>query len=144
LDLTASGAETHSLYSGRAAIYNSSGGNVVINVGGSGTTPTIRNAVGSTTTVNNTKNVTLTGLRDLTEVRVFSAGTTTELAGIEDATDGSAGNRSFTFSLAGGTVVDIRIINKQYEYLKLTSYTVPTSDTEVPIQQRFDRNYRNP
>lgn len=43
-----------------AAIYNSSGGAVTINVNGSGNQPSVRNAAGSTTTVNQTVTVTIT------------------------------------------------------------------------------------
>jgi hypothetical protein len=146
VNLTASGVgngETHSLYSANAAFHNSSGGLVTLNVS-DGDSPSVRNSAGSSTTVNATVAVTLTGLKDNTEVRVFSTGTTTELDGIEDATAGSPDNRSFTFSLAAGTGVDIRIINVQYQYLKLTNYIVPSSATSVPIQQIFDRQYENP
>ena len=129
---------------GNEAIYNNSGGAVTLNISGGGGTPTIRNGAGASTTVNNNISVTLTGLKDNTEVRVFTTGTTTALAGIEDATDGSADNRSFTFSLSAGTDVDIQILSVGYENLRLEAYEVPTSDTSVPIQQRFDRNYNNP
>jgi hypothetical protein len=50
MDLSTSGAETHSLYSANAAILNSSGAAITINVSG-GTAPTIRNTDGSTTSV---------------------------------------------------------------------------------------------
>jgi hypothetical protein len=39
----------------------------------------------------------VTGLKDGTEVRVYSTGTTTELAGIETVTSGTVNNRFFTF-----------------------------------------------
>lgn len=126
-----------------AAIYNNSGGAVTLNISG-GSTPTVRNGAGASTTVNNNVTVTLTGLRDNTEVRVYSAGTTTELAGIEDATAGSADNRSFAFSLAAGTNVDVRIHKVTYETFAIYGYAVPSSATSIPISQRFDRNYSNP
>jgi len=127
-----------------AAIYNSSGGLVTINVAGGGGTPTYRNGSGSSTVVNNNTTVTLTGMRDNTEVRVYTAGTTTELAGIEDATAGSADNRSFAFAIAAAVSVDIRIHNVTYEPETILAYTIPSTDTSIPIQQRFDRNYENP
>ncbi len=127
-----------------AAIFNDSGGLVTLNITGGGGTPTYRNGAGATTTVNNNVTVTLTGLRDLTEIRVYTSGTTTEVAGIEDATAGSADARMFAFALAGGSVVDIRIHNKTYEALSILTYTIPTSDASLPISQRFDRNYSNP
>lgn len=52
VNLTAAGAsETHYLYSAHAALLNSSGGLVTVNVTG-GTQPSVRNTPGSTTTVN--------------------------------------------------------------------------------------------
>ncbi|APU88975.1 hypothetical protein Rctr197k_179 [Virus Rctr197k] len=126
-----------------AAIYNNSGGLVTLNISG-GSTPTVRNGASASTTINNNVNVTLTGLRDNTEVRVYTAGTTTELAGIEDATAGSADNRTFTFSLAADTVVDIRIHKVTYETFAIYGYTVPSAAASIPISQRFDRNYANP
>ena len=152
VNLTASGAETHSLYSGDAAIYNSSGGLVTINVD-SGTTPTIRNGVGASTTVNNNTTVTLTGLRDNTEVRVYSqAVPPVELAGIENATAGTADARTFAFSIAAATVVDVRILHgasaaadgNHYQNTNIESYTIPASNASIPIQQQIDRNYNNP
>lgn len=127
-----------------AAIYNSSGGALTINVTTAGDTPSVRNAASSTTTVNNNINTTLTGLKDNTEVRVYTTGTTTELAGIEDATDGSAGARTFSFSLTAGTGVDIQIFNVDYNPVRLINFVVPSSDSSVPIQQIADRWYTNP
>lgn len=128
-----------------AAIYNTTGTDTVtINIGGGGSTPTYRNSSGSTTVINNNVVVTLTGMFDNTEVRVFSAGTTTELAGIENATDGSVDNRSFSFSLGASVNTDIVVHNIDYEYIRLVDFLIPVSDSSVPIQQRFDRTYFNP
>lgn len=127
-----------------AAIYNNSGGAVVLNITGGGGVPTVRNGTGASTTVNANVSITLTGLKDNTEVRVYASGTTTELAGIDDATAGTAGNRSFTFSLAVGTLVDIRIHSVTYESMDILSFTMPATDGTIPVSQRFDRNYNNP
>ena len=129
---------------GNEAVYvNISTGTVTLNVTSGGSTPSIRTA-GATVVVNNNIAVTLTGMKDNTEVRVYSAGTTTELDGIENATSGTTDNRSFTFSLAGGTNVDIRVFAIGYLPADLLNYTIPTSDTSVPIQQITDRWYTNP
>lgn len=128
-----------------AAIYNNTAGAVTINVTTAGDTPTYRNGTSASTTVNNNINVTLTGLKDNTEIRIYAEGTTTpELAGIENATDGTAGNRSFAFALTAGTVIDIRIFAIGYNPADILSYTVPNADTSVPIQQVADRWYTNP
>ena len=119
---------------------------MTINVTGGGTTPSIRNGPNETTEVNNNIEVTLTGMKDNTEVRVCSlAGA--ELAGIENATDGTTDNRSFAFSLAAATVVDIVIFNVGWilpPNNRIESFTIPASDASIPISQVFDRNFENP
>lgn len=126
-----------------STIYNNSGGSVTLNVVG-GDVPTVRNGTSATTTITASVNVTLTGLQDNTEVRVFNQGTTTVVDGTENATAGTTGNRSFTFSTSASTALDIRIINKQYEYLFIQYTTTGDASQSIPVQQRFDRNYRNP
>jgi hypothetical protein len=88
---------------GNEAIFNNSGGQVTLNVTG-GTILTFRNGVASTTTIVSLSMLTVTGLKDGTEVRVYSTGTTTEL-GIETVTS-TVNNRFFTF-FTNWTVVDI-------------------------------------
>jgi hypothetical protein len=126
-----------------SAVYNNSGKTITINVS-EGTVPAVRNGAGATTVIVNAVAVTLTGLVDNTEIRVFETNTTTELAGIENATDGVSGNRTFSFALTAGTIVDIVVHNIEYEYLRIDGFTVPSAPSSIPIQQRFDRNYSNP
>lgn len=134
LTFTSYGANT----TANAAVYNNSGGAVTINVTGTGTTPTIRNGVGASTTVNSNISITLTGLKNPSEVRVFSAGTTTEIAGSETVTSGS-----FIFSVGSGVAVDIAILALGYQNLRILNYST-TSDTSLPISQVIDRQYLNP
>lgn len=88
--------------------------------------------------------VSLTGLADNTEVRVYQGtdpATATVIDGIENT---SGGTFSFQYldSLAGvdGYIV-IHALN--YETIKL-DITLPNNNTSIPIQQNFDRNYSNP
>lgn len=129
-----------------AAIYNNSGGSVTLNISGGGSTPTIRNGAGSSTTIVNAVNVTLTGMKDNTEVRIYRSGTNpaVEVAGIETVTAGSTNNRSFTFSDEAGNSVNIVIISLQYQNIRIENYIIPGADTSLPIQQILDRNYANP
>jgi hypothetical protein len=54
INLTAGASgEIHSIYSGNAAIYNNSGGEVTINVAIGSSAPSVRNGTGATTTVQN-------------------------------------------------------------------------------------------
>jgi hypothetical protein len=128
-----------------AMIFNDSGGDVTLNVS-DGDTPSVRNGAGATTTINNTVAVTVTGLTDLTEVRVYDSATSNpqvELAGVEDATDGSTDNRSFTFSLQAGTQVDIVYHNKLYDSIppRTNGFVIPTTATTFEIVQLLDPNY---
>lgn len=141
---TFSGYETGvSGSTGNEMIYNNSGGLVTINVV-NGTTVSYRNGTSATTVVNNNVSITFSGLKDNTEVRVYYSGTTTELAGIENAIDGDPDDRSFTFSAGVGTVVDYRIHNLEYDIIEIYDYTIPNTSTTLPINQRFDRYYYNP
>ena len=117
-------------------VRNSSGGLVTINVVGGGTL-NVENSGSSTTDVVNSITITLTGLVTDTEVRVYEAGTTTEIDGIENS------STSFGFTVDASQAVDIRIHNVGYEYEEILNFS-PGISTSLPIQQRFDRNYSNP
>ena len=95
----------------------------------------------SSTTINTNVTVTLTGLigSPATEVRVYDTGTTTELDGQENVTTGS-----FAFTLDATEFVDIRIHNVEYVYIAVINCDMPATNTSIPIQQQFDRNYSNP
>ena len=136
---TAGSNPTASSGSTDAAVYNNAGGAVTIDVTSGGDTPSVRNGASATTVVNANTQITLTGLVNPTEVRVYTAGTTTELAGTEDVTTGS-----FVFSRPQGESVDIRIFAVSYLPADLLNFTIPSTDTTIPIDQDFDRNYSNP
>lgn len=129
-----------------AAIYNNSGADVTINIAGGGSTPTIREN-GFTTTVNNNTSVTLTGMKDNSEVRVYdnaALASRVELAGIENATAGTTDNRSFTFSLGAGVVTNIVVYAVGFNPVYFNAFTIPSSDTSLPVSQQTDRTYENP
>ncbi len=86
-----------------------------------------------TTTVST---LTLTNLKSNSEVRVYQAGTTTELAGVENS------STTFTATVSVGSV-DIVVHSLGYEYQKIEGADT-SSNLTLPIQQRVDRNYRNP
>lgn len=118
-------------------------GSVTVNISGSTGNFSYRTD-GATITISSDVNVTFSGLKDNTEVRVYNNSTGAELSGIENATAGTPGNRSFTAAVASGTVVDYVIHNKEYEHIRVNAFTWPSTATTLPIQQRFDRNYSNP
>lgn len=134
-----------------AAIYNNSSGDITLNILGGGTSPSVRNGPGATTTVVAAVSLTLGGIvanataSESSEVRIYTAGTTTELDGIEGVVPTGNGLGSFTFSFEQGDPnVDIRIFNVDYRPVDLLNFELPDSDTTIPIQQIFDRNYDNP
>ena len=131
-----------------AMFYNNSGGLITLNVSGGGQAPSVRNGAGATTTVNNNVSVTLSGMKDNTEVRVYDqSNPPVELAGIENATVGTVDDRSYTFSLSGGTLVDIVVFNVNWilpPNNRIEDFTIPGADTSLPISQVFDRNFENP
>jgi len=98
----------------------------------------------NTVSVSNTVSVTFDGMRDNTEVRVYAAGTSTELTGIENATAGTTDDRSFVASIAASTSVDYTLVNEDYEIIRVEAFTWPTTVQTINVQQRLDRNFSNP
>ena len=80
--------------------------------------------------------LTLTGLKANSEVRVYTAGTTTEIAGVENS------GTTFSTTVSVGSV-DIVVHSLGYEYQRIEGADT-SSNLTLPIQQRVDRNYRNP
>jgi hypothetical protein len=118
--------------SGNLVISATNGSNPVLN-------KVLRGNANSFVDIVNTVTLTLTGLVLDSEVRIYEAGTLIEL----DGTDSSSS--SFIFSFQGGDPnVDIRIFHLDYQPVNLLNFVLPTSNTSVPIQQIFDRNYTNP
>ena len=115
-----------------------------------------------------TRTFALTGMKDGTEVRIFKTADSSAIAGIEDMTGGvgtspdngdgtvtitgSTDNNTFTFSwvyqdapTSGSDVpIFIAILNNEYEYISLTGLSLENSDSSIPVQQRFDRNFSDP
>ena len=126
---------------------NNPTGGIIINASDiTGTISWYLRGAGSDPTINNNVSLTFTGMKDNTEVRIYN-GAGVELDGIEDATAGSPGDRSFTASVAGSTVVDVVIFNKNYilpPNNRIPDFTWPSSTATLPIQQIVDRNFDNP
>ena len=114
-------------------ITNSSGGAVIISNNGSTITT---NTGPNITIVLPPKTLTLTGLQANSEVRVYTAGTITEIAGVENS------GTTFVDNTIAVDSVDIVIHNVAYEYQKIEAADT-SSNLTLPIQQRFDRNYSN-
>lgn len=119
---------------------NVGSGTVTINVTGTATTPSIRSAGATVNVVAGQTTVTVTPLVTNSEVRVYSrdgsGNNDVELAGIENS------GTSFQFTLTAGTVVNVIVFNTLYEPLDIYGYTVPGANADLPVNQRFDRNYK--
>jgi hypothetical protein len=99
---------------------------------------------GDTVNITASVQITFDKMKDNTEVRVYKTSDDSVVGGIENAVAGSTDNRNFTWSATAGTSVYYMLINKQYEIIRVEGYTVPSTNTTIDIQQRFDRNYDNP
>lgn len=71
------------------------------------------------------------------EVRVYEAGTTTELAGVENS------GTSFSVELSVNSV-DIVIHKVDYENIRLEGIDLSAGDVSITAQQVFDRQFENP
>lgn len=136
-----------------AAIWNSSGGLVTLNVSGGGDQPSIRNSgTGSTTIVNANVTVNINGLPNTvglaksTEIRIYDRSqinpilgiTTTEFAGVGTENHTSS---TYTFSVGIGATFDIRIINLDYVAFFLSNQVANTDPTNIPVSLIRDRVY---
>lgn len=126
---------------------NTSLGNLIIQAtAGSDPTTAVTGNASNTVEIQNTVTLTITGIKGdgvgekPSEVRIFSAGTKNELAGSENVITGE-----FEFGYQGGAGnVDIRVFNLDYQPLNIFDFPLPVTNSDLPIQQIFDRNYLNP
>ena len=86
-----------------------------------------------------TVSVTLTNLRNPSEIRVYLAGTTDEVigTGAENVTTGE-----HVFTSDSGTPIDISILALGYQNTRLLSQYF-SQDASIPISQVIDRQYQN-
>jgi hypothetical protein len=123
-----------------AAIYNDSSGLVTLNILEGGSTPTFKNGTNATTSiVAGLKNLTFTNIVTGSELRLYTAGTTGEVFGVEETT---STNPVYQYTNTG--TVDIVVHNLRYQYYRVTGYVLPTADSSFQVTQIFDRNYDNP
>lgn len=121
-----------------AAVYNNSGGAVIIQVSG-GTQPSVRNGVGATTDVQASASVTIDGLVADSEVRAYTGtdpATAVEIAGTESST-----GTSFTFTQSSSGITGyIQIFHVEYQPIYRT-ITYSGSNETITVQQIKDRQY---
>ena len=114
-------------------------GAVVINVINGGNVATYTTA-GATVEINNQVSITLTGIKDGTEVRVYETSTGNELGtGVENLTGGTF---VYTYNNESKNIYFV-LVNLNYQVVRLDLVQSGTP-LIIPIQQIVDRVYSNP
>jgi hypothetical protein len=83
--------------------------------------------------------LTLTGLIAGTEVRIYKKDDMTELAGVES----SGTSFSYNYTYTGDITTYIQVVSVSYVDILIDDYVISNANASIPIQQQFDRNYRN-
>lgn len=134
----------------QADFHHSGTGTVTINVvggasgSGAGGAFTTRVSGGGTIVVNNNKSVTFTNLIVGSEVRVYLAGTSTEVDGVE-----STVGTTFAFTIGSGVAVDYVILgpigpgNLAYVPIRVENISF-AADATIVVPQQINRNFRDP
>jgi hypothetical protein len=125
-------------------VLNSSGSAITVNKN-SGSNPSTYE--GSGVTFSATFSFTITGLELNTEVTIVTAGTSTVLYNVENATtsDG-AGKYQISYTHSGGATVDILIHHIDYkpDISNIYSVTLPSANSSAKVKMFIDENYENP
>jgi hypothetical protein len=134
VDCSFSGYNASNNQADSAIEFTATTGTINVNVSG-GAIPSFKTA-GATINFTLSSTLTLTGLQPNTEVRVYDAGTTTEVAGVEN----SGTSEAFSINVSS---VDIVIHALGFIYQRLEGVST-SSDRSIPIQQQEDRQFENP
>ena len=115
------------------------GGKYIISISG-GDTPTAETAGALVQFVAST-DLTLTGLVNPTEVRVYESGTQNEIDGTENVTTGTV---TYSIDSAAFSSIDIRIITKTFDNQFLEVVDMTSGNVTIPIVQILSRVFSNP
>ena len=101
----------------------------------------------------------LTGLKDGTEVRIYNAADTSDVAGVETITAGSgsgatagvtitgtADDSTFAYQYIYSSDINIIVVvvNLNFQNIYLEGFTLTDTNQSIPIAQVIDRQYLNP
>ena len=101
----------------------------------------------------------LTGLQDGTEIRIYQTSDTSDVAGVEDITNGTGTSPTtgvttlgstndntfvYTYTYASDINVFVVIFNLNFQSLRLSNIILNDESTSIPITQVIDRQYFNP
>lgn len=131
-----------------AAIYNDSGGSVVLDISGGGNSPTYKNGTNASTTINLSTNLTINivdsdgnAITSNCEVTVVKVSDESVLFHEDNITDGST---IYSFTSGSGTAVYINVLNVAGFQNKTAYLSLPSTDSTSSIQLDEDRFYQNP
>lgn len=134
----------------------SSGVTLTLSVINGGDVPTFQNLGAGTVSITQAVTVNINGLKDNSEVRIYTAGTTTELFGVESVSggsgtginggtvSGSTDDNTFSFSTSSGANIDIRIFNLNFDSTQFLNFTVSATGDNIEAVQVEDRVFSNP
>jgi len=83
---------------------------------------------------------TLTGLESNSEVRIYEAGTTTELAGVEN----SGSSFTYNYQYTSDFDIDYVVFAVGFQPIRNLGVTLTNANSSIPVQQIEDRVYLNP
>lgn len=120
-------ASIHVLYQGQDTL-------TLVNLNGSNVSK-IETPNGGNVVIVTPAQVTVSGLETGSEVRIYEAGTTNEIGGIESS------GTSFSLSVQTASV-DISVLSLAFQNIRIKA-VASSSDVIVPVVQRVDRQYEN-
>lgn len=83
--------------------------------------------------------LTLTGLQPGSEIRIFNAGTSTEIGGVE----ASGTSFAFNYTHLADFDVDIAILSLGFLNQRIAGVTLTSAPQTIPVRQIIDRQYEN-
>lgn len=118
-----------------AAIFNDSGGVVTLNQTG-GTSPSVRNGVGATTSIVASATLTITGIPIETDIVILTAGTATILQSID-----ANPTTSYAYTYSGTPIVDIGLLKIGFVPYYVRNLQLSSSNASLPVALAADRNF---
>ena len=137
---TAGSNETPSSGSSAAAILNSSGGEVTLNVTSAGSVPSIRNTASSTTIVVAATQISFSGLVAGSNVEIFDDSDNSYIDGV------ASSGTTYSVSIDPGVypTVNIMVMNFAYQFVRYENVDTTSGDVSFVVQQVDDRQAENP
>jgi len=124
--------------SGDDVYWGGTSGTLTVNLFGTSNASSFSSAGGDVVFVK-THTLSIPGLEDGSEVRVYKKSDMTEIMGEESTTNGFSQTFNYTSDVdVVITIVSLGFINQRFEY------TLTDSDSSIPIKQIVDRTYLNP